>query len=66
MDKVVPNVLVDGGSGLSILPAQTMVRLGLSLLRPSPFVIYMAKQSLIVPLGQIKDCRITTWESSMW
>ena len=31
VDKVVPNVLVDGGSGLNILPEHTMKKLGLSL-----------------------------------
>lgn len=34
VDKVVSNVLVDGGSGLNILPAQTMEKLGLSLTGP--------------------------------
>lgn len=32
VDKVVPNVLVDGGSGLNILPEPTMKKLDLSLL----------------------------------
>ena len=49
VDKVIPNVLVDGGSGLNILPDDTMKRLGLSLTRPSPFIINMANQSLAVP-----------------
>ena len=60
VDKVVPNVLVDGGSGLNILPEHTMKKLGLSLTGPSPFVINMANQSPSTPLGMIKDCRITT------
>jgi hypothetical protein len=60
VDKVVPNVLVDGGSALNILPAQTMKKLGLSLTGPSPYVINMANQSSSVPIGQIKDCRIST------
>ena len=60
MDKVVLNVLVDGGSGLNILPKHTMKRLGLSLTGPSPFIINMANQTLAVPLGMIKDCRINT------
>ena len=60
VDKVIPNVLVDGGSGLNILPDDTMKRLGLSLTGPSPFIINMANQSLAVPLGMIKDCRIST------
>lgn len=32
VDKVVPKVLVDEGSGLNIMPSQTMEKLGLSLL----------------------------------
>ena len=60
VDKVVPNVIVDRGSGLNILPEHTMKRLGLSLRGPSPFIINMANQSPAVPLGMIKDCRIST------
>ena len=60
VDKVVPNVPVDGGSGLNILPKHTMKKLGLSLTSPSPFIINMANQSPVVPLGMIKDWRIST------
>ena len=60
VDKVVPNVLVDGGSGLNILPEHTMKKLGLNLTGPSPFIINMANQSPAVPLGMIKNCRIST------
>ena len=62
VDKVVPRVLVDGGSALNILPSQTMEKLGLSLTGPSPHIIRMANQSSSVSLGQIKDCRINTGE----
>jgi hypothetical protein len=55
----VPDVLIDGRSGLNILPEQTM-KLGLSLTGPSPFIINMANQSPTLPLGQIKYCRIST------
>ena len=60
VDKVIPNVLVDGGSGINILPSQTMEKLGLSLTVSSPFVINMANQCSEVPLGQITNCRIQT------
>ena len=60
VDKVVPNVLVDGGSGLNILSEHTMKRLGLSLTGPSSFIINIANQTLAVPLGMIKDCRISS------
>ena len=60
VDKVIPNVLVNEGSGLNILPDHTMKKLDLSLTGPSPFIINMANQSPAVPLGMIKDCRIST------
>ncbi len=56
---VVYKVLVDGGSGLNILSEHTM-KLGLSLTGPSPFVINMANQSPTIPVGMIKDCRLST------
>ena len=60
--KVVPNVLVDGGSRLNMLLEHIMNRLGLSLMDPSPFIINMAYQTLAVPLGMIKNCKINTGE----
>ena len=60
VDKVVPNVLVDGRSGLNILPEHTMKKLRLSLMGPSPFVINMANQSPSLPVEMVKDCRIKT------
>ena len=60
VDKVVPNVLVDEGSGLNILPEHTMKRFGLSLSGPSPFIINMANESPAVPFRMIKDCKIST------
>ena len=58
VDKVVPNMLVDRGRGLNILPEHTMKMLGLSPTNPSPFIINMANQTPAVPLGMIKDCNI--------
>ena len=60
VDKVVPYVLVDGGSGLNILLEDTMKKLGRNLTGPSPFIINMANQTLAVPLRIIQDCRIST------
>ena len=60
VDKVVPNVLVDGGSGLNILPEHTIKRLGLSLTGLTPFIINMANQSPAMPLRMIKDYRMST------
>ena len=58
IDKVIPNVLVDGGSGLNIMPLHTMEKLGLSLTGPSPFVLNMADQSPAKPVGQIQNCKL--------
>ena len=60
VDKVVPNVLVDGGSGLNIMLEHTLKQLGLHLTGPSPFIINMANQSSSIPLGMVKYCRIQT------
>ena len=58
VDKVVPNVLVEGGSGLNIMPEHTLNLLGLHLTGPSPYIINMANQTSSVPMGMVKDCRI--------
>ena len=60
VDKMVPIVLVDEGSGLIISSEHTMRKLGLSLIVPSPFVINMANHTPTIPLGMIKDGRIST------
>lgn len=59
VDRMVPNVLVDGGSRLNILPEHIMKRLGLSFTGPSSFIINMANQTTAVPLGMIKNCGIS-------
>ena len=58
VDKVVPNVLVDGGSGLNIMLEHTLNLLGLQLTGPSPFIVNMAIQTSSVPIGMVADCRI--------
>ena len=56
MDKIIPHTLVDGGSGINIMPLSTLEKLGLELTGPSPFVINVADQRQVTPLGQVKDC----------
>ncbi len=51
MDKIIPNALVDGGSGLNIMPLSTMEKLGLKITSPSPYVVNMADQSGHIPIG---------------
>jgi hypothetical protein len=51
MDKIIPNALVDGGSGLNIMPLSTMEKLGLKITSPSPYVVNMADQSGHIAIG---------------
>lgn len=60
VDKILPNALIDGGSGLNIMSVQTIEKLGLDITGPSPFVINMANQSLKAPFGQISGCKVIT------
>ena len=46
LDKVVPIVLVDGGSKLNVLTTQMVEKLGLSLVRFSAFIINMINQKV--------------------
>jgi hypothetical protein len=58
MDKIIPHVIVDDGSNVNIMPESTMLRLGLSVIGPSPWKVKLAYQRPSKPLGQIKDLRI--------
>ena len=58
VDKVLPRVLVDGGSGVNIMPVHTMEQLGLQITGPSPYVINMANHISEAPMGQITGCRM--------
>lgn len=60
VDKILPKVLVDGGSGLNIMPLRTMEQLGLEITEPSPYVINMANQMPEAPIGQISGCKMST------
>ena len=59
-DKVVLKVLVDGRSGLNIMPEHTLKQLGLQLTGPSPIVINMVNQTSSIPIGMVEECRIRT------
>jgi hypothetical protein len=58
MDKIIPNALVDGGSGLNIMPLSTLEKLGLKITGPSPYVVNLANQSGHIPIGQIANCKV--------
>ncbi|KAG0572835.1 hypothetical protein KC19_VG128500 [Ceratodon purpureus] len=63
VDKVLPKVLVDGGSGVNIMPLHTMEQLGLQIIEPSPYVINMANQTPEALVGQITGCPgLYEWE----
>ncbi len=58
MDKIIPNALMDGGSGLNIMPLSILEKLGLKIIGPSPYVVNLADQSGHIPIGQIANCKV--------
>jgi hypothetical protein len=58
MDKIIPNALVDGGSGLNIMPLSTMEKLGFKITGPSAYVVNLADQSGHIPIGQIANYKV--------
>ena len=58
LHKVIAGTLIDGGSGINIMPLSTMESLGLELTGPSPYVVNVADQRPITPLGQIVNCQM--------
>jgi hypothetical protein len=58
LDKVIPRTLIDGGSGINIMPLSTMESLGLKVTGPSPYVVNVADQRPVTPLGQIVNCQV--------
>jgi hypothetical protein len=51
-------VLLDGGSGDNIITKKLKVELGMSKPKPTPYNMCMANQTIIKPLGLIKDLKI--------
>lgn len=58
LDKVISGTLIDGGSGINIMPLSTMESLGLKVSGPSPYVVNVADQRPVTPLGQIVNCQM--------
>ena len=54
-NRRVPNVLIDGGSGVNIITDTLRRKLGL---KPAPFTIEMANQRKVMPKGIIRDVRL--------
>ena len=59
-NRRIPNVLLDGGSGVNIITDTLMEKLGIGKqLEVAPFTIKMADQRKVMPLGIIKNLKIT-------
>lgn len=51
--------IIDGGSGVNILPESTRAKVGLPLTDPPPFVLRLADQRTVHPLGLVKGAHVT-------
>ena len=57
--RIFEEVLLDGGSGVNILPEIVYLSTTVQKLEPAPFQVKMADQRRLQPLGILKDQRIT-------
>jgi hypothetical protein len=57
-NRRVPNVLIDGGSGVNIMNNVLRKKLGLINIEAAPFTIKMADQRKVVPVGLIRNLKI--------
>ncbi|MCO5577846.1 hypothetical protein L7F22_031681 [Adiantum nelumboides] len=56
MEKMfMPGVLIDGGSGVNVLPEETCRKLNITCWDPAPFQVKMADQRRIQPLGIVRN-----------
>ncbi len=60
MDKIIPNALVDGGSGLNIIFLSTTKKLSFKITSLSPYVVNLANQNGHIPIGQITRFALVT------
>ena len=60
----IPNVLVDLGAAINVMTIETVRKLGLTNLRPTPTVLELADRSTIKPEGILDDLVISvdSWE----
>ncbi|MCO5606142.1 hypothetical protein L7F22_060329 [Adiantum nelumboides] len=54
LGKKFSGVIVDGGSGINMMPEFTMLTLGLQPTRPAPCTVTLANQRTIYPLGIVE------------
>jgi hypothetical protein len=53
--NIVEDVLLDGGLGVNIIIKNLRNKLGLPILKPTPYTFGMANQTLTKPIGLIQD-----------
>ena len=58
LDRVIPGAVIDNGSGINIMSFTTMSKLGLDITGPSPYIVKVADQRPITPLGEITNCHM--------
>ena len=60
----IPNVIVDLGEAINVMTIETVRKLGLTNLRPTPSVLELADRSTIKPEGILDDLIILvdSWE----
>jgi hypothetical protein len=56
--NTIEDVLLDGGFGVNIIIEQLRLRLGLPKLKPTPYNLRMANQTIIKLVGLIRDLKI--------
>ena len=57
-NQIVPNVLLDGGSGVNVLSESMCAWLGILRFESAPFAVKMADQRRVQPLGIVRHCKI--------
>ena len=57
-DYFIVEVLIDGGFGVNIMTYETMQKSGLNNLKLIPFVIQLANQQLIKPMGILRGVKM--------
>ena len=60
----IPNILVDLGATINVMTIETIRKLGLTNLRPTPTILELADRSTIKPEGILDDLVISvdSWE----
>ena len=57
-----PNVLLDGGSGVNVLFEAMFRQLGLAAMKPAPFAVKMADQRRVHPLVLVRHLHVCVAE----